>query len=64
VLGFLDLVAGLIGRFQADYGKPLQVVATGGRGRFFKQHLEQISAYEPHLTLTGLRVAWERLEGK
>ncbi len=64
VLGFLDLVAGLITRFRADYGAPLRVVATGGRGRFFTQHLEQISAYEPHLTLTGLRVAWGRLQGK
>ncbi len=59
VLGFLDLVSGLIRRFRAEYDKDLKVIATGGRGEFFAQHIKEISVYDPHLTLKGLRIAWE-----
>ncbi len=59
VLGFLDLVLGLIQRFRAEYDPSLKVVATGGRGEFFAKNLKEISVYDPHLTLQGLRLAWE-----
>lgn len=59
VLGFLDLVRGLIGRFRHEARVPLKVVATGGRGEFFAKHLREISHYDPYLTLKGLRVAWQ-----
>ncbi len=59
VLGFLALVSGLIRRFRAEYRKDLIVVATGGRGEFFAKHIKEISIYDPHLTLQGLRLAWE-----
>ena len=60
VLGFLELVGGLIGRFRREYAEDLKVVATGGRGRFFKEYIPTIEIYDPHLTLKGLRIAWER----
>ena len=64
VLGFFDLIEGLIRRFHREYaeiepGKTLKVIATGGRGRFFHEHLNTIEIYDPHLTLQGLRIAWE-----
>lgn len=59
VLGFIDLVSGLIRRFRAEYKKDVKVIATGGRGEFFAKHIKEISVYDPHLTLQGLRVAWE-----
>ncbi|MCS7198215.1 MAG: type III pantothenate kinase [Candidatus Bipolaricaulota bacterium] len=59
VLGFIDLVSGLIQRFRAEYGRDLKVIATGGRGEFFAKHIREISVYDPHLTLQGLRLAWE-----
>lgn len=58
-LGFLDLVYGLIQRFRAEYDSDLKVVATGGRGEFFAKNLKEIAIYDPHLTLQGLRLAWE-----
>lgn len=63
VLGFLALVDGLIARFRRECASSLQVVATGGRGAFFKEHLSSIHSYEPYLTLQGLRLAWEQLRG-
>lgn len=61
VLGFVELIDGLIRRFKAEVGAPLRVVATGGRGGFYKSHIAAIEVYEPHLTLIGLRLAWQRL---
>ena len=64
VLGFLDLVQGLIERFRREYQEPFRVVATGGRGEFFKAQIPAIELYDPFLTLKGLRIAWEIRERK
>jgi len=60
VIGFIELVRGLITRFQREYGRPLRVIATGGWGRFFSEQIPEIEAYEPLLTLQGLQIAWEK----
>jgi len=62
VLGFLDLIDGLIQRFKLEVDRPLKVVATGGRGGFYQKHIDDIEVYEPHLTLIGLRLCWERIQ--
>lgn len=59
VLGFLELVEGLIERFSDEYQKPFRVIATGGRGAFFKEQIRSIEVYDPFLTLKGLKMAWE-----
>ncbi|MCK4571039.1 type III pantothenate kinase [Candidatus Bipolaricaulota bacterium] len=58
VLGYLDLVDGLIRRFRDEVGEPLQVIATGGKGEMFYQNLNSIPLYDPVLTLKGLRIWW------
>lgn len=62
VLGFLDLVQGLIERFRREYPRSFRVVATGGRGEFFRAQIPAIEVYDPFLTLKGLRIAWESRE--
>jgi len=59
VLGFLELVEGLIERFRRAVPGELRVIATGGRGKLFAEHIPAIEIYDPHLTLKGLRLAWE-----
>ena len=59
VLGFLDMVDGLIARFRQAVGDTLRVVATGGKGKLFHEQIEAIDLYEPFLTLDGLRICWE-----
>ncbi len=58
VLGYLDLVDGLIRRFRNEAGTPLQVIATGGKGELFYRNLDSIQLYDPVLTLKGLRIWW------
>jgi len=59
VLGFIELVEGLIRRFREEFKEPFRVIATGGRGEFFKEKISAIEIYDPFLTLKGLRIAWE-----
>ena len=62
VLGFLDLVQGLIERFRKAYKEPFRIIATGGRGEFFKAQIPSIEIYDPFLALKGLKIAWEMKE--
>jgi len=55
VLGFLDLVDGLIGRFREEVPEIGRVIATGGKAVLFAETLETIDEYVPYLTLHGLR---------
>jgi type III pantothenate kinase len=56
VLGFLDLVDGLISRFHREVPGIRRVIATGGKGQLFADHLPAIDEYAPLLTLEGLRL--------
>jgi len=60
VLGYIDLVRGMIGRFRAEVGAELRVIATGGRGARYRTSIGEIDEYDPTLTLDGLRIAWDR----
>lgn len=60
VLGYLDLVNGLIQRFKEEVGEHLQVLATGGKGKLFFRNLDAIQLYDPVLTLKGLRLWWNQ----
>ena len=56
VLGFIDLVDGLIARFRAEAPNLQRVIATGGKADLFTENLASIDEHVPFLTLHGLRV--------
>jgi len=58
VLGYLDLVDGLIARFRTEVAEDLPVIATGGRGRLFYEELDAIEHFDPFLTQKGLQIWW------
>lgn len=60
VLGFVDLVTGLIRRFKREYATNLKVIATGGKGVLLSRLIDEIETYDPFLTLKGLRITWNR----
>jgi type III pantothenate kinase len=60
VLGYADAVDGLVRRIKAELGGPASVVATGGLGRLFSEICREVSEFDEHLTLDGVRIAWER----
>ncbi len=59
IIGYASLVDGLIDRISEEAGALKHVVATGGLGRLFADHSKKITAYEPALTLQGMRILAE-----
>jgi len=58
--GYAAMVEGLIARIRAELGEPARVVATGGLAESLAAEIPSIAAVDPVLTLTGLRLIWER----
>ncbi|HEU5319844.1 MAG TPA: type III pantothenate kinase [Methylomirabilota bacterium] len=58
--GYASMVEGLIARIRAELGEPARVVATGGLAESLASDIPSIEAVDPVLTLTGLRLIWER----
>lgn len=62
VLGYQCLVEGLIEKIRDELGAVQTVVATGGYGKLFAEGISTIHAFEPNLTLDGLRMIAEKNE--
>ncbi|MGK4007794.1 type III pantothenate kinase [Sorangium sp. So ce1036] len=60
VYGYAGLVDGLVARLRRELGYPCRVVATGGLARLIAPQTESIEAVDDDLTLTGLRLLFER----
>lgn len=65
--GFAGQVDGLVRRFQAELRRAfpedqgdIAVIATGGLAPLVVDESETVTEHRPHLTLTGLRLAFER----
>ena len=52
--GYVALIEGLIDRIRAEYGAPMQAIATGGVASLFEGATTKIDAFDPELTLRGL----------
>ena len=58
--GYAAMVEGIIARIRAELDEPARVVATGGLAATLAGDVPSIEAVDPVLTLTGLRLIWER----
>lgn len=58
--GYIGLVDGILERLIAELGQGTRVIATGGLGRLIAEGCKHIESYDEMLTLTGLRLVWER----
>jgi type III pantothenate kinase len=58
--GYAAMCEGLIARIRTELGEPARVVATGGLAETLAAEIPAIEAVDPVLTLTGLRLIWER----
>jgi len=62
VYGYAGLVDGICARLKDELGYPCRVVATGGLARLVAPQTQAIEAIDDDLTLTGLRILYERNE--
>ena len=60
VLGYSDMVKGMVARFDEELGGGSTVVATGGLAGLIESEARVFDHVAPDLTLTGLRIIQER----
>ena len=60
IYGYAGQVDGLVGRIREELGSEAPAIATGGFAGVIAPHCEQIDEVDDLLTLTGLRLIWER----
>jgi type III pantothenate kinase len=60
IYGYAGQVDGLVARLREELGEEATAIATGGFASVIVPHCEQIDEVDDLLTLTGLRLVWER----
>jgi type III pantothenate kinase len=60
VYGFAGQVDGIVGRLREELGDGITAIATGGLAASIAPFCDQIDEVDDLLTLTGLRLVWER----
>ncbi len=58
--GAVDMVDGMLARMKKELGEHAKVVATGGQARLVAKGSKYIEHTDEFLTLTGLRLIWEK----
>jgi type III pantothenate kinase len=58
--GAVDLVDGMLARIKKELGENAKVVATGGQARLVAKGSKYLEHIDEFLTLTGLRLIWEK----
>jgi type III pantothenate kinase len=58
--GAVDIVDGMLARIKAELGSNATVVATGGQAQLVSRGSKHIQHSDEFLTLTGLRLIWEK----
>lgn len=56
VFGYIDLVEGMVKRFQKELGENIQVIATGGLVTVISPNTHVFSAVDTQLTLKGIQL--------
>lgn len=64
MFGYLSLIDGMIERLSAEIEGDPRVISTGGLGASFAAHSPLIDHHDEHLTLLGLKLAWEHLRAE
>jgi hypothetical protein len=57
------MVDGMLARMKKELGESVKVVATGGQAKLVSRGSKHLQHTDEFLTLTGLRLIWEKNQG-
>jgi len=60
IFGYAAMVDGIVGRLREQMGAATQAIATGGLAHVVVPFCDSLDIVDDLLTLTGLRIIWER----
>ena len=60
VYGYAGQVDAILGRLREELGEEATAIATGGFAQAIVPFCEQVDEVDDLLTLTGLKLVWER----
>src|SRR3954449_12381757 len=60
IFGYAAMVDGIVGRLREQLGKDTKAIATGGLAHVVVPFCDSLDVVDDLLTLTGLRLIWER----
>jgi type III pantothenate kinase len=60
IFGYAAMVDGIVGRLRDELGAETKALATGGLAHVVVPYCDSLDAVDDLLTLTGLRLIWER----
>lgn len=63
IFGYVGQIDEIVRRIKKEMGTEMKVVATGGYARMISRESQTIDKIDHFLTLTGLRVLYERNSG-
>ena len=60
IFGAASMIDGMTQRFETELGQKAQIIATGGLANLVYRHCKREIVHDPHLTLRGLCVIYEK----
>jgi len=63
IFGYASMVDGMVGRMKKEMNTDPKIIATGGLAAMIQRVSETIEAVEPNLTLEGLKILAEQIDG-
>ena len=58
--GYISMVEGMAARYRREISPDMKIIATGGLSKVLAKDTDVFHDVNPWLTLTGLRLYWER----
>ena len=64
LVGYIGMIGNIVNHMKMEIGRKTRVIATGGMSYLIRENSDVIDEINPDLTLTGLRIIYERNQNR